>query len=897
MYDMISPFSGMIFIFFLIIIQLDATDNTEFLNNVLPVSVKPKSLDFGIQTIGYYTQKSVIIHNLANEDIYVATDFNELDCFKPSLIRSKHLILSKGEQYELTVNFLPHSTGHISSSFSLLIFPVESNIPGPVVEIREKGFGKDNPFHLTPFIGIRWPTYVAFTPPINIYNPYGHVLKVKEMYSSGGGLQLIPPFNVNEINTWYIEPYESKAIMRVNLFSERAHVHSSYVTIRLDDEKASSIKLPVIIDLVSSADVFSMPSKIDFGRFSRESPPKVVSIYLLSTYNCSKKIFSISIKDSILHQNGISVKVVRDVLHHSQRGMFQKVAEVTITPKLLPEFADNIENHEHIGNISVKFGNTRVSDLDVPFTAYVYQGILKLSGFGDGFYSGNILPRLYKKNMTLENKYDVPLAIRSMDLKKFHDEFLIENLKLPFILQPKETFQFAKFSLKRQGQRFVKNLSLKIETNLTDFYYDVPIYNGDVDVNINGKPLKVLNFELLGYNQTRFKIVRLKNYNPVPIQLLYFFTNVPFCEGYYTELWRSDSNKMENYEKDDPIQNKLVVLGAGDYIDINVTIKTPSVPHNVSGFFVVETNIDFVQLPLTFRTLEGKLLTSSVVYDNIFPGQQNTFTLRITNTFNESVPLHSITFDDNSVVISNEHEVALKPLSTSTIGKIYFLPKQHPEFEYLLASDVKKQAEFFKGMHLNYDQVDYELKLYKHLKGKWNYLRLNNKDRLQIKGFISSSYDEKSPIVLNLNLVWPTFVTNHTKFPVTHVKETSTAVLYLKNPSEHTVFMEVFFIHNYPHAPALIDILGMRNESVNLDSTFAVKGASTNWLETVVMGSDLADKVKQIVLAPKEATQINMEFSPHFVGDHKSILVLRNNLTLFEPILFRSSAAKGILIV
>lgn len=892
----------MLTLLWLFIVHFRLTLSTD---SPLPVIIVPQHLNFGNCNLGYVTTKNISIYNNADRDVILTTVYDSRSVFQPRISRSKTVLLDRNQRYELSVMFLPHALGEVTETFQLFIHmtskpPMSSGtVPKDVIDIRATGTGQENPFRLAPLVGVKWPTSVQYAPLLKIYNPFETELKVQEVYVSGGEVSLVPPFNFNKASSWSILPYETKPIVRLNLFSDKSYNHLSYVTVRLGGTDNLDIKLPIEVDLVSTANVFCTPTHINFGSFSRDSGPVVVSVFLLSTHNSTTNIFSIT-TNSILHQNGISIKLLREGIPQAVRGSsFQKVADVTIEPSKLPELADKADN-EYSGNILIKFSNANVENVDIPFTARVYPGSLALEGFGDGFYSGPLPPRDYVKQLHLTNHYEVPVAVMKMDLEPLKSEFLIEDLKFPFVIQPGESFDFAKFTLKRQGHKFNDYFVLKMETNLTQVLeFPIPVYSGDVDVTIDDKPLNVLNFELLGYNQTRVKIVRLHNKNPVNVGLLYYFTNVPFCDGYYSNLWRDGIQTMIPHKKEDSIQHQLVELRPRDFIELTVTITTPSVAHNVSGFFVIETNYDFVQLPLTFRTLEGGLLTPHIEYEEVFPGMTNAFNLKITNTFNETFPIEDISLESNGMfklIKKTDKSILLKPLSSSDVGTIEFHPEKDNQYSYLMTDDIKKQKEFFKGNRLNFDQVDYELKLFKHLKGKWNTLQKNGKHKLVINGSVKSSFSDNSPISTTVDLTWPSFVQSRQPMPVTHVKSTSTSDVKLVNPSSYPVHIEVFLISSYPHSRALIDILGMRQEAVNVDAAYSLQDTSTDFLDKFFNSNELSRSLKSLVLKPGEERTVKVQFSPQFVGLHKNILVIRNNLTLFEPVLYSAHAAKGELV-
>lgn len=871
---------------------LSATDTT------LPVIIVPQHLNFGNCNLGYVSSKNVSIYNNADVDLILSTVYVTRSVFQPSISRSKTVTLERNQRYELGVMFLPHVNGEVTETFHLFIYLVSESIPKEVVEIKATGTGQDNPFRIKPFVGIKWPTFVAYSPTVNIYNPFSEEIKVEEIYASGGNLHLVPP--VNEGNSWSIAPYETKAIVRLNLLSDKSYSHLSYVTLKLSGEENVNLKIPVDVNLISTPDIFTMPNLLNFGSFSRHSPPKTIGLFMLSTHNMTLNIKSAIIANTILNDNGISVKLLREGLHQSHRGIFHKIADVTMYPEKLFEYAE-ITHNSLEGNVSLAFSNSMIGELLVPFSANFYVGGLNLWGFDDGFYSGDILPKLYVKELKLTNNYDIPVAIKNIDLEPFKSEFLIEDLTLPFVVYPRATFRFARFSLKRQGSKFSKNLLMKMYTNLTESIdFPIPVYNGDIDVFIDEEKLNVLNFELLGYNQTRYKIVKLLNNNPVKVQLLYYFTNVPFCDGYYTNLWRSVEQKLLKQKPEDPIQHQLVELAPNDYIEINVTIKTPSVSHNVSGFFVIETNYDFIQLPLTFRTLSGGLLEAAVSKERVFPGKLNILTLKITNTYNESFPIEDVRLDTNDLFTLHKLKdvpVLLQPLASEDVAKILFHPEKDNKYSYLMSDDSKKQKEYFRGNRLNFDQVDYELKLFKHLRGRWNNLIKNDNHILTIQGGVKSSFSDNSPIELKIPLSWPTFVMSYNPFPVTHIKDVELSHVKIGNPSAHPLHLELFFITSYPHSRALIDILDLRQDTTHLNhEVYSFQKTEDSYLDKILTRGDSSNELKSFVLQPGEKKDIVLQFAPTVQGLHKNVLVLRNNLTLFENIPFSTHAAHAELV-
>ena len=248
--------------------------NLQISNSFDQATVHPQSLDFGPCQIGYVSTRNVTISNVGSTTVIVSSVYDSRSAFQGGVARSETTSVKSGQQTQFAIMFLPQALGEVSETVQLFVYLTTSSTPIGLFDIAAKGFGSENPYRLYPFVGVRWPTSVAYSPTVHIYNPHETELEVEEIYASGGNLNLVPPFN--EVQSWKIPPYETKSIVRLNLFSEKSYNHLSYVTVRLAGNRPN-IKLPVDVDLVSTAEVFPMPQSINFGSLARDSPPKVVT--------------------------------------------------------------------------------------------------------------------------------------------------------------------------------------------------------------------------------------------------------------------------------------------------------------------------------------------------------------------------------------------------------------------------------------------------------------------------------------------------------------------------------------------------------------------------------------------------------------------------------------------
>ncbi|XP_034544455.1 transmembrane protein 131-like isoform X3 [Notolabrus celidotus] len=135
-------------------------------------------------------------------------------------------------------------------------------------------------------------------------------------------------------------------------------------------------------------------------------------------------------------------------------------------------------------------------------------------------------------------------------------------------------------------------------------------------------------------------------------------------------------------------------------------------------------------------------------------------------------------------------------------------------------------------------------------------------------------------------------------FGATPVNESKVKTFTLKNPSSSVVSVEVRCLSLYP---APLEALGLLNKwfnispvSVNINSTeFSLLASPSKGGETV---EDLTGEgVVRLLLQPWEAREVAVVFTPSEHKPSSTILIIRNNLTVFDMMTVQGHGAKELL--
>lgn len=242
-----------------------------------PIAFEPAFLDFTSQALSMPVRRRVVVKNLSPESsIEMLSISGSTVNFHCSFFQEKRI--SPGGNTTFDVVFLGRQEGLVEN-----ILFIHTSLGS--FKYQVSAFGKENPYRLRPFVGVRMPLNSSYTPLIYMHNPHSSTIQLTEMYSSGGDLHLEAPGGENEISKelWEIPPYETKPVMKANFVSRIEKNHTAYIRIKLNLTSRIDLLLPVEVEVVSVPGIFSPTEALDFGLMHSLDEPRSLPVYLLNS--------------------------------------------------------------------------------------------------------------------------------------------------------------------------------------------------------------------------------------------------------------------------------------------------------------------------------------------------------------------------------------------------------------------------------------------------------------------------------------------------------------------------------------------------------------------------------------------------------------------------------------
>ncbi|KAM9770093.1 transmembrane protein 131-like isoform 1-T1 [Menidia menidia] len=195
-------------------------------------------------------------------------------------------------------------------------------------------------------------------------------------------------------------------------------------------------------------------------------------------------------------------------------------------------------------------------------------------------------------------------------------------------------------------------------------------------------------------------------------------------------------------------------------------------------------------------------------------------------------------------------------------------------------------------------------------------LRLSETGRLEwqrslLPDFFSSSWAVDSKLAAELCSRWqsqkdklpcrwprlPVEVSSILDFGATPVNESKVKTFLLKNPSPSVVSVEIRILALYPSPLEALDLLtkwfNISPLSINVSTTEFSLFASS--LKASEQADIRGDNVLRLLLQPWESREVSVVFSPTEHKPTTTILVIRNNLTVFDMVTVKGHGAKELL--
>nr|CAD2155111.1 unnamed protein product [Meloidogyne enterolobii] len=258
------------------------------------------------------------------------------------------------------------------------------------------------------------------------------------------------------------------------------------------------------------------------------------------------------------------------------------------------------------------------------------------------------------------------------------------------------------------------------------------------------------------------------------------------------------------------------------------------------------------------------------------------------------------------------HNSKLKPWIAKNLANISFVPEAScPQDCYLGIPLNSPDGQWFSyGMKLPQNLAEIDHYLFSRLRRKW--LALEGK-KIQTTVKVDTDKIKGFEIPIEANLIWPKLFSNPTvHFPLTAVGNFSIVNLTISNPTTSPIIIQILPLVIYPDSDSLLDILSDELSipplinPIELNETLMFSLRDTE-LFTLRPGSPtpkLREEVEKIIegpvprftltmlLRPGMSARVRIGFLPSDYSLRSSMMIIRNNLTVIEPIILYGRGAR-----
>ena len=254
-------------------------------------SLSHRSLSFGNAELCSVASMPVVLFNNASCDLLVASCTSDNINFEaaPDMASkdgspSDQVLIPPFGQQTYLVYLLPRELGPLSAN---LIFSVLSSCGDHLLSLSVDANAESSSFYLDPLTLAHRaiPAGFSYSLPLAIYNPLDEYLEVQEIFTDGDFLHLLP---APDTRRWLVPPYTSHLLTHLLMHSEEPLPQSGFVNILTSHDTLVAPVSVNFFDPDASQSHFVLPSLIDFGTISLESPTSVRSISVFALQHPSR---------------------------------------------------------------------------------------------------------------------------------------------------------------------------------------------------------------------------------------------------------------------------------------------------------------------------------------------------------------------------------------------------------------------------------------------------------------------------------------------------------------------------------------------------------------------------------------------------------------------------------
>ncbi|XP_075266352.1 uncharacterized protein LOC142358708 isoform X2 [Convolutriloba macropyga] len=770
----------------------------------------------------------------------------------PTFFKKKYL--EPGESTTFTVTYLPKRADDKLQSFVFVHTHVGS------VKLQTTAKSTANSYRLESIHSPVVPVNTSFETDITIYNPYPIQLNVSELYGSGSGFHLEP---IDDAQSWVLDPYETKSVMRTSFFSIEALNHTGFLKVTLSTvEFSDSLILPIQFESSARLGVYANTDAVDFGQIFPDRQPKRQSMLLINTYMNDVTIHSITSRNKALKVDFIGPQILP-----AKMQKFYKVASFHLNPDWLNSSKDSC------GDIIVRISGSEKSELKIPFRSKILVGNLTLHKNSTRvfhFYSGMRSRR--SQSILVKNTFEETLLVSHVFLlEKKAPHFRLEGFDGPVKIESGQTvglgnLTFIPVDRSDIERDFASQLvtlptyqsEIHVSSNISNFSLPFSCYSGLLDYKIgclqsldegncyasdrdevDEDEGPQLDFGFITAGHPKTLLLTLLNNNTVPIELgdikwTMEDTNVSVVAGKFRfDGGRLVDLKLEVGSSNDEVTTKIlpvqpsrskVTVAALSSISLLVTVQAPQEPQMMGGHLIVKTKYEVMQIKMHYQTLLGSISGKALVFRS-HPFRVQKLSFAIKNSFDRDLELYQGRFQPpdsrfsfmiveppyglGKIKAGSDREIST--VNETPAATVIFDPSKGCEDSkcYLGINMQSSEGEqWVSSLRLPQDVADVDAGLLKPMIQNYEQMRADGLTSVRVSAFMNvKPMEEELQLPVVAHMEWPAVSKRSLAFNLVHVGTIATAKMEVKNPSNRPMVLQIIPVSLYQNVAKILEIL------------------------------------------------------------------------------------------
>lgn len=340
-----------------------------------------------------------------------------------------------------------------------------------------------------------------------------------------------------------------------------------------------------------------------------------------------------------------------------------------------------------------------------------------------------------------------------------------------------------------------------------------------------------------------------------------------------------------------------------------------------NSIFIFQTEFCEYQYPVSFSITNNSMFSIPQMIDfgEVFPTMLSSREIKLMSTFPDEILINRVFLQNSDPrfyfqKLDSQFQPRVTPNNISTIATVMLKPETAPSSEqYVGMPFTSHDGQWFAyAMKFPANLAEIDSYLYRRLRKRYNYMVSKGQNIINTSIIVDTPTVKNLEIPAKAELVWPKLF-SHTvvHFPLTAVGNFTILNLTLTNPSSRPVIVQLLPLVIYPDAESFLDFFkdefpAPLIEPVETNETlmFSLRDTELFTLKPnspvpklreeveKVVGSNIPRFTLSMILQPKMKARIRIGFLPTDYDLHSSLLIIRNNLTVIEPVVLYGQGAR-----